>query len=30
MRMIRKGQIGEFQCALSEVEFINNIMGIVV
>ena len=29
MHMIRKGQIEEIQCVLSEVEFINRIMGIV-
>ena len=28
MHMIRKGQVEEIQCALSEVEFINKIMGI--
>jgi len=29
MHMLRKGQVGEIQCALSEVAFINRIMGIV-
>jgi IS6 family transposase len=29
MHMISKGQVEEIQCALSEVAFINNIMGIV-
>jgi len=29
VHMIRKGQIEEIQCVLSEVEFINRIMGIV-
>ena len=29
MHMIRKGQVGEIQCVLSEVEFINKIMGVV-
>ncbi|XFO67377.1 hypothetical protein SPSIL_035750 [Sporomusa silvacetica DSM 10669] len=29
MHMIRKGQVGEIQSALSEVEFINQIMGVV-
>jgi|GEM_PF-1854104 len=29
MHMIRKGQVEEIQCALSEVRFFNNIMGIV-
>jgi IS6 family transposase len=28
MHMIRKGQVEEIQCVLSEVEFINKIMGI--
>ena len=30
MHMIRKGQVEEFQCVLSEVEFSNKIMGIEV
>ena len=29
MQMIRKGQVEGIQCVLSEVEFINRIMGIV-
>jgi transposase, IS6 family len=29
MHMIRKGQVEEIQCVLSEVEFLNKIMGIV-
>jgi len=29
MHMIRKGQIEEIQCVLSEVEFLNKIMGVV-
>ena len=29
MHMIRKGQVEEIQCALSEVEFFNRIMGVV-
>jgi len=29
MHMIRKGQVGEIQCVLSEVEFFNIIMGVV-
>jgi transposase-like protein len=28
MNMIRKGQVGEFQCALSEEPFINKVMGV--
>jgi hypothetical protein len=28
MNMIRKGQVGEIQCALSEVSFINKVMGV--
>jgi len=28
MHMIRKGQVEEIQCVLSEVEFFNKIMGI--
>jgi len=28
--LIRKGQVEEIQCALSEAEFINKIMGIAV
>ncbi len=28
MHMIKKGQVEEIQCVLSEVEFINKIMGI--
>ena len=28
MYMIRKGQVEEIQCVLSEVEFINIIMGV--
>ncbi len=30
MHMIRKGQVEEIQCVLSEVEFLNKIMGIAV
>ena len=30
MHMIRKGQVEGVQCVLSEVEFINKIMGITV
>jgi len=29
MNMIRKGQVEDIQCALSEIQFINKIMGIV-
>ncbi|MBU2703978.1 hypothetical protein Ga0466249_005130 [Sporomusaceae bacterium BoRhaA] len=29
MHMIKKGQAGEIQSALSDVEFINKIMGII-
>jgi hypothetical protein len=28
MNMIRKGQVGEIQCVLSEVAFINRVMGV--
>ena len=28
MNMIRKGQVGEIQCTLSEVKFINKVMGV--
>lgn len=28
MHMIRKGQVQEIQCVLSEVSFINKVMGI--
>ncbi|CAH2213467.1 protein of unknown function [Tepidibacter aestuarii] len=30
MNMIRKGQVEEIQCALSEIEFINKIMRVKV
>ncbi len=30
MHMIKKGQVEEIQCVLSEVEFFNKIMGIAV
>lgn len=29
MHMIRKGQVKEIQCVLSEVKFLNKIMGVV-
>lgn len=29
LHMIRKGQVEEIQCALSEVEFFNRIMGVI-
>jgi len=29
MHMIKKGQVEEIQCALSEVDFFNNLMGMV-
>jgi len=29
MNMVRKGQVEEIRCVLSEVEFINKIMGVI-
>ena len=29
MHMIRKGQVGKIQCVLSEIQFINEIMGVI-
>lgn len=29
MHMIRKGQVGKIQCVLSEIQFIDEIMGVI-